>query len=311
MLNIDAAEKKALKGRGYILTNDGEHFIARVVSGNGVFSNGEMAALVKAAGEFGSGDLALTSRMNIEVQGIPYENIEPFGKALAEAGLLVGGTGAKVRPVVCCKGTVCVHGLADTQGLAAAIHEKFFLGWNNVALPHKFKIGVGGCPNNCIKPQLNDFGVIGARVPEYDADKCKACKKCPVADGCPMKICSKDAEGKMTVAADACTACGKCIDNCLFGAVSQREKGLRVTVGGIWGKHQRMGTPVPGVYSPEELMVLLEKCILLYRDLGYAGERLGRCIERIGAEEFMAQLMSNEVLTRKEEILAAPLKTRP
>lgn len=310
MLKIDAAEKKALKGRGYILTNDGEHFIARIVSGNGVYTNEEMAAIVKAAKDYGSGDLALTSRMNIEVQGIPYENIEPFGRAIAEAGLLVGGTGAKVRPVVCCKGTVCVHGLADTQGLADAIHQKFFLGWNQVALPHKFKIGVGGCPNNCIKPQLNDFGVIGHRKPIYDVDKCKACGKCPVIAGCPMKICAKDENGKMAVDTSKCTGCGKCIDNCLFGAVQEEAKGLTVTVGGIWGKHQRMGTAVPGVYTTEELLVLLEKCILLYRDLAYAGERLGRCMERIGVEAFMAQLLSDDVLNRKEEILAAPLKTR-
>lgn len=310
MLKPDAAEKKALKGRGYILTNDGEHFIARVVSGNGVFSNAEMAAIVSAARQYGSGDLALTSRMNIEVQGISYENIEPFGKAIAEAGLLVGGTGAKVRPVVCCKGTVCVHGLADTQALAAAIHEKFFLGWNSVSLPHKFKIGVGGCPNNCIKPQLNDFGIIGHRHPEYDAEKCKACGKCPVVTGCPMKICAKGEDGKMAVDTAACTGCGKCIDNCLFGAVSEKARGLIVTVGGIWGKHQRMGTRVPGVYSAEELMVLLEKCILLYRDLAYAGERLGRCIERIGEAEFMERLLSDDILIRKEEILAAPLKSR-
>ncbi len=32
------------------------------------------------------------------------------------------------------------------------------------ALPAKFKIGVGGCPNNCIKPELNDIGVRGNRI---------------------------------------------------------------------------------------------------------------------------------------------------
>ena len=310
MLNIDAAEKKALKGRGYILTNDGEHFIARVVSGNGVYTNEEMAAIVKAAKDYGNGDLALTSRMNIEVQGIAYENIEPFARAVEAAGLLVGGTGAKVRPVVCCKGTVCVHGLTDTQGLADTIHKQFFLGWNHVSLPHKFKIGIGGCPNNCVKPQINDFGIVGHRKPVYDAEKCKACGKCPVVAGCPMKICAKGEDGKMVVDTARCTGCGKCIDNCLFGAVSEEARGLVVTVGGIWGKHQRMGTRIPGVYTTEELLVLLEKCILLYRDLGYAGERLGRCIERVGEEEFIRQLLSDDVLTRKDEILAAPLRTK-
>ena len=51
MLKIDEAEKKALKGRGIIMTNDGEHFVARVVSSNGVFSNAQLRALTDAAGE--------------------------------------------------------------------------------------------------------------------------------------------------------------------------------------------------------------------------------------------------------------------
>ena len=34
-----------------------------------------------------------------------------------------------------------------------------------MTLPGKFKIGVGGCPNNCIKPNLNDIGIVGAVLP--------------------------------------------------------------------------------------------------------------------------------------------------
>ena len=34
------------------------------------------------------------------------------------------------------------------------IHERFYHGYREVKLPHKFKIAVGGCPNNCVKPDL-------------------------------------------------------------------------------------------------------------------------------------------------------------
>ena len=34
-----------------------------------------------------------------------------------------------------------------------------------MVLPAKFKIGVGGCPNNCVKPTLNDIGIVGAVLP--------------------------------------------------------------------------------------------------------------------------------------------------
>ena len=52
-------------------------------------------------------------------------------------------------------------------------------------LPHKFKIAVGGCPNNCVKPNLNDVGIIGQRIPVVDTDMCKGCKKCAIEAVCP------------------------------------------------------------------------------------------------------------------------------
>ena len=79
---------------------------------------------------------------------------------------MTGGTGAKVRPVVSCKGTTCQYGLIDTFALSKKIHERFYVGYHDVVLPHKFKIAVGGCPNNCVKPNLNDMGIIGQRIPK-------------------------------------------------------------------------------------------------------------------------------------------------
>ena len=99
---------------------------------------------------------------------------------------MTGGTGSVVRPIVPCKGSVCVHGLADTQAFADRIYNEFYLGWHSVKLPHKFKIGIGGCPNNCVKPGLHDFGIVGQSVPDYDEDSCNACKKCAVVAKCPV-----------------------------------------------------------------------------------------------------------------------------
>lgn len=246
MLNLTPEEKKALKGRGLILNRDGEHFIARVITVDGTLTSDQMNVLSEAARTYGSGRVALTSRMTVEVQGLTYDNLEPFTQFIGSHGLYTGGTGTRVRPVVPCKGTVCVHGLIDTQALAREIHEVYYKGWYNVTLPHKFKIGIGGCPNNCIKPGLNDFGIMG------------------------------------------------------------HPKGYRVMVGGIWGKRQRMATMLEGVFSKEEVMSLLEKTLLLFREQGYAGERLGLMIERIGADNFLSMLLSDDVLSRKQSILNDP-----
>ena len=150
-----------VKGLGFLrdkLTPD--CFNARVITRNGKITAAEAKAIAEAAEKFGNGELAMTSRLSIELQRIPYENIEPLIAFLAEHGLEIGGTGPKVRPVVSCKGTTCSYGLIDTFALSEAIHERFYKGYHDVKLPHKFKIAVGGCPNNCVKPDINDLGII-------------------------------------------------------------------------------------------------------------------------------------------------------
>ncbi|WP_050622551.1 4Fe-4S dicluster domain-containing protein [Clostridium phoceensis] len=306
-MKITDAEKKALKGRGYIMNRDGEHFVARLITVNGVLTSSQFMAAAEAAEKYGSGQLAMTSRLTIEVQGLTYETIEPFDACIKAAGLYTGGTGSRVRPIVACKGTVCVHGLIDTQGLARELHEKFYKGWYDVKLPHKFKIGIGGCPNNCIKPSLNDFGIMGQRVPAYDPDDCNGCKKCSVVDVCPVKAAQLDEDGIMQIDRTVCNNCGKCVDACRFDCVTEEKMGYRIFVGGLWGKRQRLGTMVDEIYTKEQVFEMVERALLLYREQGRTGERFGMFIERIGVDNFIGQLKAGDVMERKQAILDAPL----
>ena len=161
---LSAEELKRLKGLGCIRDKRGaDTFSVRVPTGNGRLTSAQHRSLAEAAERFGEGALCLTTRLSFELQGVPYANIEPLRDFLAENGFAPGGTGPKVRPIVACKGTVCPHGTIDTFGVSERLHRRFYEGWHDTALPHKFKIAVGGCPNNCVKPDLNDFGVVGWR----------------------------------------------------------------------------------------------------------------------------------------------------
>ena len=185
---LSPEEIKRVKGLGCLQDKRyPDVFNVRVLTVNGRLTTDTHRVIAEAADRFGSGEVALTTRLTMEIQGVKYENIEPLFAFLAEHGLSAGGTGAKVRPVVSCKGTTCQYGLCDTFALSEKIHTRFYEGYHGVALPHKFKIAVGGCPNNCVKPELNDLGIIGQRVPTVDLEKCKGCKKCKVADACPIR----------------------------------------------------------------------------------------------------------------------------
>ena len=171
---IPQSEITRVKGLGFLWDKrTADRFNGRVITRNGKITAEECAVVAEAAKKFCSGEIAMTTRLTMEIQGVPFENIEPLRQYLKEqAGLETGGTGAKVRPVVSCKGTTCQYGLIDTYALSQKIHERFFVGYNQVKLPHKFKIAVGGCPNNCVKPDLNDVGIVGQRIPLVHPELC-------------------------------------------------------------------------------------------------------------------------------------------
>ena len=52
-------------------------------------------------------------------------------------------------------------------------------------------------------------------------------------------------------------------------------------------------------------MEVVEKAILLFREQGITGERFSDTIARIGFENVQKQLLSNDLLLRKQENLAA------
>lgn len=287
-----AEDVKRVKGLGFLHDKTTENcFNARVITRNGRLQPQEIRAIVDAAERFGSGEIAMTTRLTIEVQRIPYDNIEPFCAFLAEHGLETGGTGPKVRPVVACKGTTCQYGLIDTVALSRTIHERFYKGWHDVKLPHKFKIAVGGCPNNCVKPDLNDLGVIGQRVPSHDWDKCRGCKVCQIEKACPIGA-SRLGAGKLSYDADACNHCGRCVGKCPFGVVGTETQGYAVYIGGRWGKRTAQGRMLARVFTSEdEVLAVIERALTLFRDEGKAGERFSDTVARLGFDAVQARLI--------------------
>ena len=303
---VSAADIAKVKAWGFLWDKTtGDRFNCRVITRNGKITAEENRAITEAAELYGSGEIAMTSRLTVEIQGVPFENVEPIREYLAQYGLMTGGTGSKVRPVVSCKGTTCQYGLIDTFALSNEIHERFFLGYNDVKLPHKFKIAVGGCPNNCVKPDLNDLGIIGQRVPQIDLEKCRGCKKCQIEKGCPIKV-AQMVDGKITVDPEKCNHCGRCIGKCPFGAFEDYTNGYRIYIGGRWGKKVAQGRYLDKVFtSKDEVLAVVEKTILLFREQGETGERFADTVARIGFENVQEQLLANDLMERKQENLQA------
>lgn len=306
-LSVSAADEKRVKGMGFLNNKGTDNFNGRIITVNGKITAAQQRCIAEAAEKFGSGEVEFTTRLTVEVPGIPYDKIEEFQQFIAKEGLVTGGTGSKVRPVVACKGTTCQYGLLDSFALAREIHERFYEGYRQVLLPHKFKIAVGGCPNNCVKPDLNDLGIIGQLIPNFDEDACNGCKKCAIEKLCPVKA-AKVVDGVLEIDQDVCNHCGRCVEKCPFDAIEDGTYGYKIYIGGRWGKKVAQGRALSKVFTDkEEALSVIEKTILLFREQGKTGERLAQTIDRLGFENVEAQLLSDEILSRKEEILAAEL----
>ena len=291
---IPPEEVKRVKGLGCLQDKRyPDVFNVRIITRNGKISAEEQKVIAEASEKYGSGEVTMTTRLTLEIQGVKYENIAPLMEFVNEHGLTTGGTGSKVRPVVSCKGTTCQYGLCDTFGLSEKLHELFYVGYHDVVLPHKFKIAVGGCPNNCVKPNLNDLGIVGQNVPVFDYSKCKGCKVCQVEKSCPIKI-AKMENGKLYVDPNQCNNCSRCRGKCPFGVTEEYIPGFKVYIGGRWGKKIAHGLPLSRILrSEEEVIDVVEKAILLFRDEGITGERFADTVDRLGFDYVNDKLLNS------------------
>lgn len=305
-IEVSKEEETRVKAFGFLKDKrTQDKFNGRVITRNGKITADEARVIAEAAEKFGSGEVTMTSRLTMEIQGVPFDNIEPLRDYLMQAGLETGGTGSKVRPVVSCKGTTCQYGLIDTFALSEEIHERFYHGYREVKLPHKFKIAVGGCPNNCVKPDLNDLGIIGQRVPRIDLEKCRGCKVCQIENNCPISV-AKMTDGKITIDETACNHCGRCVGKCPFHAIEDYTNGYRLYIGGRWGKKVAQGRYLDKVFTDkEEVLAIVEKAILLFREQGITGERFADTVARLGFENVQEQLLKDDLLARKDDNLKA------
>lgn len=304
---VSPADEKRVKAIGFLRNKGTDNFSSRIITVNGKITAAQQRCIAEAAEKFGNGTVLFTTRLTIEVPGIPYEKIEDFRAYIAREGLETGGTGSLVRPVVSCKGTTCQYGLQDTFAMSETIHERFYKGYRTVKLPHKFKIAVGGCPNNCVKPDLNDLGIIGQRIPHLDPDECNGCKKCGVVQACPMGAARLE-DGIAEIDKDICNNCGRCIGTCHFDAMDEGTYGFKIYIGGRWGKKVSHGRALSKIFTDkDEALDVIEKAILLFREQGKTGERFSATIDRLGFENVEAQLLANDLLERKQQILDAEL----
>ncbi len=147
---------------------------------------------------------------------------------------------------------------------------------------HEFRVSISDCPNACSRPQIADLGLIGASIPGISGEDCIQCGAC-------VDACREGAvllAGKWPVLKkDKCVACGQCISACPTRTLEVEKKGFRIQVGGKLGRHPRLAQELPGIFTEDEALVVIERCQDHYRKHCLRGERFGEILERTGIKD--------------------------
>lgn len=150
-------------------------------------------------------------------------------------------------------------------------------------LPHKFKFGVTGCQNNCLKAEENDVGIKGASIVEWEEAACINCGICE-------KTCRVDAistvDGKIVLDEEKCNNCGRCVKACPTDAW-KATPAFEVSFGGLFGNRVYKGENyLPLVTSEEQLFRITDAAIRFFDDNANPGERFRMTLERVGLDKF-------------------------
>ncbi|MDR2646814.1 MAG: 4Fe-4S binding protein [Oscillospiraceae bacterium] len=271
---------KALKNGGFMRQVQKNCFSLRLKVVGGNLTAEQLCVIAEISRKYGRGTVHLTSRQGVEIPFIKLDDVERVRTELAEGGVDTGVCGPRVRTVTACQGrAICPGGCIETYPLAEAISERYF----GRALPHKFKFGVVGCVNNCLKAEENDIGIKGGYAVSWLPEKCTLCGVCVPA--CRENAIAIDGGG-LSMDDTRCNHCGRCVKSCPFDAWSGEPVYL-LSFGGTFGNLIAKGEAIlPILHTEEEIFRASDAALAFFDQYGKPGERFRVSIEREGWASF-------------------------
>lgn len=254
------------------------------------------------AEKYGNGTAHITTRQGFELPGIDFEKIPEINRMLQPLILAMGlekdpgdkgYPAAGTRNISACIGNqVCPFGNDDTSRLAMELEQLVY--------PHDlhFKIAVTGCPNDCIKAVMNDFGIICTVEPVYNESRCISCKAC-------VDHCSKAVVGALTFKdfsvvrnPNACIGCGECIRKCPTEALTRSAtKSYRLVIMGRTGKkNPRIARTFIKWINKDSIFKIIENTYAFvdrYIDRTLDKEHVGYIVDRVGYHAFRDEVLKD------------------
>ncbi len=299
--------RKVIKN-GYRVTRTRGKTALRIRVPGGHLETRFLALIDRIASQYGDGTAHITTRQGFELPGIDFERIPEINKLIRplieSLGLSVevgdsGYPAAGTRNICACIGNrVCTFGNDDTTGLAREIERMVYP--NNL----HFKIAVTGCPNDCIKAVMNDFGIICTVEPLYDPSRCISCGAC--VDNCAKAVTGALSMKDFSVVRnpDICIGCGECIRKCPTGAMRRSSsKSYRLVVMGRTGrKNPRIAQTFLKWADKEAILAVIRNAygyVERHIDRTLDKEHVGYIVDRTGYQVFREEVLKDVTLSNR------------
>lgn len=271
--------RKILTKNAYRITKVRDKTALRIRVPGGYLESKYFSIIQDIAETYGNGTVHITTRQGFEIPDIDFRYIPDINKKIKplieslnlsidadENGYPAAGT----RNISACIGDkVCPFANDDTTRIAKRIERELF--------PHDFhfKIAVTGCPNDCIKAHMQDFGIICTTEPQYDASRC--------------------------------IGCGECILVCPTGAWTRSERVFyRLVIMGRTGKKNPRIAMTFLKWASEDVVVQVIKntydYVGKYIDRGLIKEHVGYIVDRTGYNVFKNEVLNGVDLNKEIQI---------
>lgn len=306
---------KKIKKNAFRITKERNKTSIRIRIPGGQLPAEIIPTLYEIATKYGDGKLHITSRQGFEITGIDFANMDKVNEIISpiieklelsygveihnpKKGYPASGT----RNISSCIGNrVCPYANYNTTEFARRIEAAVF------PHDHHFKIATTGCPNDCIKAHMQDFGIIGMAGVQYDAYHCVGCEAC--VKNCKKRVVGalEMVDGKVVRNEAICIECGECVLTCPMQAWSRKEeKRYKLVIMGRTGKKKpRLAqTFIQGVDEASIIKIIQNTYDYVdeYIDRTLPKEHVGYIVDRTGYQEFKKWALKDVELPKDAKV---------